>query len=126
MANFSPDTLAQLEVIMANYKSAVANGASQTIIQNIIINYYQAQAGERGYASEAAEVAAGTGFNGSVANQNVMNNFTPDQFAVLRPQIMNRLAVEDYNFIVENHGLIPNLTQVAQEHKDVFAFLEYR
>ena len=101
----------------------IAAGASSTTLISDVVAYYNLQTSVRGYASEAAEVAANINYNGNVANQNVENyvNSVGGNWAATQVTLATSLAIADWNTINANQGMIPTLYYLDQEHINVFS-----
>ena len=64
---------AAYQKLSQDYAALPSNASQEQIatVQADVVNYYQVQQGERGYASLAASVAGGSDYNGLVADRNL-------------------------------------------------------
>ncbi len=120
---FTQTMLSAMSQAINKLNSDIADGASGSTLIADVVAYYNLQTSVRGYASEAAEVAANINYNGNVANQNVENyvNSVGGNWAATQVTLATSLAIADWNTINANQGMIPTLYYLDQEHINVFS-----
>lgn len=89
-----------------------------------LVQYYKDQLCYRGYSQDAIDVIMNAGTFGRFANLNVQDFIIKNGGSFdekTRLNISVSLIKEDFNFIINQDGRVPNLNEIVQEHVSVFS-----
>lgn len=121
--------------LVSDYNALLQNPSNQTLfaaVRQDVVNYYLVQEGERGYATLAASVAGGTGYNGNVALNNIMAFYNDSAFGMNELKVAAGLALQDYSNITGRGSIapsaggtiyVPTIVDDDIEHQQVFGDL---
>jgi hypothetical protein len=102
---FSSDVASEMSTAILKLQTDMLASASLQTIQNDVVNYYQVQTPEGGYAGLAAAVAGESDYNGTTVVQNTQNYYGDSTFRKNELNVAVNLALQDWNTITNNGSI---------------------